>query len=186
MPRKFYFKNTKEVAQGLLGKILVYKTENGVLSGKIIETEAYYGEEDSASHAYRGKTTRNAVMYGPPGHSYVYFTYGMHYMLNIVTELEGRARAVLIRALEPLEGIEIMKKQRRTDNTKNLCSGPAKLTQAMVISRKDNGLDITKGKLVICEGKKEKFDIANKPRIGVRDKQLLRFYIKGNEFVSKK
>jgi DNA-3-methyladenine glycosylase len=194
LPREFYLKETREVAKKLLGKVLVRETKGGFMRGKIVETEAYYGENDPASHAFRGrKTKRNEVMWGKPGKAYVYFTYGMHFLLNIVTEEEGKPRAVLIRALEPLEGIEIMKKNRKISNmsnTENLTNGPAKLTQAFCITSKENKADVTspreKLRIEFGENVPERNIIAAR-RIGIikgKEKEL-RFYIKGNKFVSK-
>src|SRR3989338_10306073 len=116
LERSFYERNTQVVAFELIGKVLIFKQGDNFLSGKIVETEAYFGANDPASHAYRGVTPRNRVMFGPAGKTYVYFTYGNHYCLNIVTEKEGVAGAVLIRALEPLGGIDMMRKNRRQIN----------------------------------------------------------------------
>lgn len=130
------------MAQALLGQRLV-RLLNGVrLGGRIVEVEAYIGQADLACHARVGRTARNAVMFGPPGHAYVYFTYGMHWMLNVVTEREGFPAAVLIRALEPVEGIEIMQRNRRMSEMRDLCRGPARLTQALGIDRVFNGADL--------------------------------------------
>jgi DNA-3-methyladenine glycosylase len=183
LKKNFYSRSTKRVARELLGKILVH----GKCKGKIVETEAYFGNKDPASHAYGKVTKRNILMYQKPGTAYVYFTYGNHWMFNVVTEKTGVAGAVLIRALEPLEGIELMKKRRKIDNFKNLTNGPGKLTQALGIDKNHNGLDLTKGKLFI-ENSKGKFKIITTTRIGIsRGKEkLLRFYIKDNDFVSRK
>ena len=188
LSRKFYERDTKEVAKDLLGKVLVHRTPKGVLKGKIVEVEAYYGENDPGSHAYKGKTPRNEIMYGLPGFAYVYFCYGNHWLLNVVTEKRGKAGAVLFRALEPLEGTEIMKENRKSKEIQNLTNGPGKLTQAFGINKKHNGLDLTKSNLFITRGKKENFEIVTTTRIGIkRGKELpLRFYIKGNKFVSVK
>ena len=183
LSRKFYSRNTKTVAKELLGKILVHKK----CKGKIVETEAYFGKNDPASHAHCKITKRNIIMYQKPGTAYVYFTYGNHWLLNVVTEKEGIPGAVLIRALEPLEGFRTMKKRRKVKDIKNLTNGPGKLTKAFGIDKRHNGLDLTKYDLFI-ENSNEKFEIVNTTRIGLsRGKEkLLRFYIKGNEFVSKK
>ncbi len=183
LSRKFYSRNTKTVAKELLGKILVHKK----CKGKIVETEAYFGKNDPASHAHCKITKRNIIMYQKPGTAYVYFTYGNHWLLNVVTEKEGIPGAVLIRAVEPLEGIKIMKRRRKINNIKNLSNGPGKLTKAFGINKKHNGLDLTKDNLFI-EDSKEKFEIVNTTRIGISKgrEKLLRFYIKDNEFVSKK
>ena len=187
LPRLFYTRSAKVVAKDLLGKTLVYKNGKTVLRGKIVETEAYFGEKDPGSHAFRGMTPRNSVMYKMGGTVYTYFTYGNHWMLNIVTGREGKAGAVLIRALEPLEGIDIMKKLRKTNRIENLCSGPGKLTQAFGIGRKHNGSDIMNGALSI-EDSKEKFRIVKTTRVGLSMgcDLPLRFYIKGSKLISRK
>lgn len=186
MTREFYLQDTKAIAQKLLGKILIHNTPEGITKGMIVETEAYYGELDPASHAFGGKKTkRNEVMWGPAGYAYIYFTYGMYYMFNVVTGKEGEARAVLIRAVAPIEGIELMKKRRKIDNARNLTSGPAKLTQAFGITKEQNRTDILNSNLKIVAGQDIPLqDITSRPRIGVKDKTELRFYIKGNPFVS--
>ena len=188
LPRSFYARNTKKVAKDLLGKILVRKLTKGIIKGKIIETEAYYGEDDPASHAFRGRTERAKIMWGIPGTAYVYLIYGMYYLFNVVTEEKEKAGAVLIRALEPQEGIGLMKKMRKTDEMKNLTNGPGKLTQALAINNKEHKQDLISGSLVIKEGIKEKFEITSTTRIGVSagGQTKLRFYIKGNKFVSKR
>ena len=186
LTRKFFSRRTDLVAIDLLGCILVRKIGNKKLSGKIVETEAYFGESDPASHAYRGVTPRNKIMFGKPGFAYVYFIYGNHHCLNFTTEREGRAGAVLIRALEPLEGIGLMKKNRGTNNIKNLTNGPGKLTQALAITREQNGLDLAGNVLYVLKGDEPK-EIVRTTRVGIRNgKDLkLRFYIKDSPFVSK-
>ncbi|MFN3741941.1 MAG: DNA-3-methyladenine glycosylase [Anaerolineales bacterium] len=138
LPRSFYDRSTLIVARELLGMRLVRILEGQRLSGIIVETEAYVGPEDKGSHAHRGKTARNAPMFGPPGYAYVYFTYGMHWCLNVVTEAEGFPAAVLIRAILPEEGSEVMRARRNGGDT----LGPAKLTQALGIGRSENGIDL--------------------------------------------
>lgn len=138
LPRSFYDRPTLVVARELLGMRLVRILEGQRLSGIIVETEAYIGREDQGSHAHRGKTARNAPMFGPPGYAYVYFTYGMHWCLNVVTEAEGFPAAVLLRAILPEEGIEIIRARRNGGDT----FGPAKLTQALGIARSENGIDL--------------------------------------------
>lgn len=188
MDRRFYARDTVTVARELLGKILVRVIDNYRLSGIIVETEAYGSSDDEASHAYRGVTNRNKVMFGEVGYSYVYFTYGNYYCFNVVAKDSNKdAGAVLIRAIEPLEGIEIMKKNRRRED--NLTNGPGRLTQALMIDRNLNGLDLTiKGPLYIINGYKlEEDEIVSTPRIGIKvglDKSW-RFYIKNNRFVSR-
>ncbi len=139
LPSTFYLRPTLTVARALLGAKLVRIDGGRRLSGFITETEAYIGEEDLGCHAKAGRTARTAVLYGPPGHAYVYFTYGMHWMLNAVTEREGFPAAVLIRAIQPLEGGEIISARRKGGDT----AGPAKLTQALGIDRALNGIDLT-------------------------------------------
>ena len=181
--RTFYSRNTEKVAKELLGKILVHKK----CKGRIVETEAYFGDKDPASHAFGKVTNRNILMYKRPGTAYVYFTYGNHWMFNVVTEKEGVPGAVLIRAVEPLEGIEIMKRRRNTKDVKNLTNGPGKLTKAFGIGKEQNGLDLLKSDLFI-EGSDSNFDIVKTTRVGISKgkEKLLRFYIKGNDFVSRK
>ena len=188
LPVSFYARDTKLVAVELLGKLLVHYTPEGELIGKIVETEAYYGEGDPASHSFRGKTERSSVMWGPPGTAYVYFTYGMHFLLNVVTEREGVPGAVLIRALEPLKGIEIMQKNRGKKKLTELTTGPAKLTRAFGIDGRFNRRDLTRGNLIIAQGSRENFEIESTSRIGIKNglDMKLRFYIKGNPFVSYK
>src|SRR5579871_1186682 len=146
LKRGFYERPTVTVARELLGKVLVH----GSTAGVIVETEAYLGGEDLASHSARGITNRTRVIFGPPGHAYVYFIYGMYECLNIVAEPEGKPGCVLIRALEPVAGIEIMRRRRPTARTlHDLASGPGRLTLAMAITRAQNGADMTRGGLVV-------------------------------------
>lgn len=135
LPQKFYERDTVTVAKELLGTFLVADLPEGKTVGRIMETEAYLNSGDPASHSFRGKTKRNSVMFGPPGHAYVYFIYGMYYCVNAVTAKEGIGEAVLIRALEPVEGIKLMEKRRGVTDIYNLCSGPGKLTMAMGITK---------------------------------------------------
>ncbi|NTU57420.1 MAG: DNA-3-methyladenine glycosylase [Chlorobiaceae bacterium] len=140
----FYGVPTLTLAERLLGKIFVrYERRGLLLKGRIVETEAYLGEDDQASHAWKGKTPRNVAMFGPPGTLYVYFTYGCHYMANIVSEPEGSAGAVLIRAMEPIEGVEEMRLRRQTDELTSLMSGPGKLTRALGIGKELYGESLT-------------------------------------------
>lgn len=189
LPKNFYEGSTEEVAKKLLGKILIRKIGNKVLAGKIVETEAYLDKDDLASHSAVGMTNRNKVMFGEAGLAYVYFTYGMHYCFNVVTGEVGRGSAVLIRALEPLEGIEVMKKNRKKEEIYLLTNGPAKLCQAFRIDKRLNGVDLKKSdEIFIAYLDEEDFEIVQTKRIGInksKDK-LLRFYIKNNSFVSKK
>ncbi len=177
---------SSSVARALLGFKLVRTINGHQLTGLIVETEAY-DQADAASHSYRGQTPRTAVMFGPPGRAYVYFTYGMHYCFNVVTGPEGYGSAVLIRALEPLEGINIMQQNRGLDDVHNLTNGPAKLCQALSIDNKLNGHNLSKGALKLMPGAKiPPSQIVKRPRIGIsRDThRQWRFYLKDNPFVS--
>jgi len=189
LPRSFYTRNVVEVARDLLGMILCRRISGNLLSGRIVEAEAYSHRDDPASHAYKGPTERNRVMWGEPGRAYVYFTYGNHYCLNVVARQSEPAGAVLIRALEPMTGIEMMMKSRGVNDVVKLASGPGRLTQALSIGPEFNGVDLTaEGDLMIVEG--EGFDDASvqaSRRIGLRvglDK-LWRFSVRGNRFVSR-
>jgi len=168
LPRKFYMNDTKQVAKDLLGKTLVRKIGNQVLSGVIIETEAYKGKNDPASHASRKKTERNKIMFSEVGRAYVYFTYGMHYCFNVVAKKEeDKSGAVLIRAIQPQQGIKHMVKNRKTDIISNLTNGPGKLTQALQITTKQYNVDLTKNStLFIADGNKP-IKIKTKPRVGI-------------------
>lgn len=190
IPHSFYERATVEVARELLGKFLVREHPDGITVGRIIETEAYVGPQDKACHASRGRTPRTEVMFGPAGHAYVYFVYGFHHMLNIVTEPVGFPAAVLIRAVEPLEGIALMKRRRQTEEPRNLASGPGKLCEAFAIDRTLNGTDLCGPLLYVRNGGEADLKIAAKPRIGVdyagewKEKRW-RFLIPGNPFVSR-
>lgn len=188
LPKEFYVRKCLPVAKELIGKVLVHRKGRKVYSGIIVETEAYTGSSDAASHAYRGKTERNKFMFSEGGVAYVYFTYGNHYCMNVVVEKEDISHAVLIRALEPLEGIEMMKKNRSTENIYNLASGPGKLTEAMEIDLKQNGADLTGNELFITElAGNRKFKITKSKRIGITKNadKLYRFYAANNPFVSR-
>ena len=212
--RSFYERPTLEVARDLLGQRLVRVIEGRRLSGLIVEVEAYIGEEDRASHASVGRTPRNEAMYGPAGHAYVYLIYGVHHCLNVVTEAEGFPAAVLIRAIEPTEGIELMRAHRPGHPDDRLTNGPAKLCQALAIDLSLNGADLCAGEALFIEvanarrttpqaigcpeppasvreegeGVADDLVIAT-PRIGVRGDELARtrpwrFHLRGNRYVS--
>jgi DNA-3-methyladenine glycosylase len=188
--RPFYEQPTLAVARELLGKYLVRKHPDGKTVGRIVEAEAYVGPKDLACHASRGRTARTEIMFGPAGYAYVYFIYGVYYCLNIVTEEVDHASAVLIRALEPVEGIELMKKRRRTEVERNLASGPGKLCQAFAIDKALNGVDVCRSIMYVEDRGEPSSKILATPRIGVdyagkwKDKRW-RFLIRGNEFVSR-
>ena len=169
LPRTFYARNTVKVARDLLGKILVRKIGKEIISGIITETEAYKHNDDPASHAFNGLTKRNQTMFGQVGHAYVYFTYGMHYCVNAVARCNScEAGAVLIRSLVPKLGINYMIRNRNTESIMNLVNGPAKLTQAMNITKKQCGEDLSKeSSLFIVEGINVKKILSN-PRIGIK------------------
>jgi DNA-3-methyladenine glycosylase len=152
LPRSFYNRATLDVTADLIGKVLVHETRAGIAAGMIVETEAYIGEDDPACHAAPGPTKRNEPLYGPPGVAYVYLNYGMHYLVNAVTEATGAPAAVLIRALAPLDGISLMQRRRangRPVREADLCRGPGNLTKALGISLKENRLDLTSSRLWI-------------------------------------
>jgi len=187
LPRSFYCRETIEVAQSLLGKVLVRRVNEGILAGRIVETEAYK-QNDPACHASKGMTKRNQVMFGEPGHAYVYFTYGMHFCFNVVTAPQGVGEAVLIRAVEPLEGIDLMARYRRTNKLTNIASGPGKVCQAFGLGREHNGLDLTDGVLTIVDDGYVLDRIVTSTRIGIRLAADLpwRFYIANNPHVSRR
>jgi DNA-3-methyladenine glycosylase len=191
LDRSFYDRPTLKVAVDLIGKVLVRRLNGRNLAGKIVETEAYIGPSDLACHASRGKTPRTAVLFGPPGVSYVYMIYGFYFCLNAVTESEGYPAAVLIRALEPLENIRTMRKFRFNPiRDTNIASGPGKLCMALSIDKKLNHVDLSAGKLWIEDRSLEVCAIDSGPRIGVdyageyKDKPW-RFYERGNPHVSR-
>jgi len=209
LPRSFYLRPTLRVARDLLGKFIVCRHRGRRLVGKIVEAEAYR-EGDPASHTYRGKTKRNEVMYWKGGHLYVYFTYGMHFCANVVTRTEGVGEAVLIRAVEPIEGFETMMKNRfpthkvtahqfppkadaplaQTNHQVllKLTSGPARFCEAFGISREENGADLLGNRIYLLNGEKiPDIKIGRSTRVGVtngREKRW-RFFVKGNEWVSR-
>jgi DNA-3-methyladenine glycosylase len=179
LPRAFYDRDTVAVARDLLGKYLVHLSRGVEYVGRIVEVEAYLGPHDLASHSSRGRTARTGVMFGPPGHAYVYLVYGMHCCMNVVTERDGHAAAVLLRAVEPLKNLE------------HSTRGPGRLCKAMRIDRRLNGHDLISDDFFIADPlASECLSIVKKARIGVDyagkwANRLLRFYIRGNPFVSK-
>ena len=187
LKKSFYNRNTVKVAKELLGKYLIHKTKDGTTIGKIVETEAYLSN-DPGSHSSIGKTKRNEKMFGKPGKAYIYLIYGMYNCFNVVTKPKGIGEAVLIRALEPVSGINLMKKRRNTNNIKNLCTGPAKLAIAMALNSDLNGADLTKPPLKIMQKENSPLKITKTTRIGITkgSELALRFYIKDNQFISRK
>lgn len=190
--KDFYLQDTLIVAKQLLGKYFYRKYRDTYLVGKIVETEAYK-DNDPASHAFRGKTKRNEVMFWEGGHLYVYFTYGMHYCCNVVTEPEGKGCAVLIRAVEPVDGLNLMMKLRNFNKSSkifNLTNGPAKMCQAFNITKVDNGIDLHSEEIFIVDSgvNLENSQIGKSQRIGIKDglEKKWRFYIKNSPWVSKK
>ena len=190
LSRAFYTRPTLTVAKELLGKVLVHRTPAGIAAGMIVETEAYVGEDDPACHAAPGPTPRNAPLYGTPGLAYVYLNYGVHYLVNAVTEAEGHPAAVLIRALEPVDGVRLMKRRRAPDgrhiDDDDLCRGPGNLTRALGITLTDNLLDLTSSRLRIEDRGLHVDEVRWGPRIGIRvgtDKPW-RCWASGNASVS--
>jgi DNA-3-methyladenine glycosylase len=186
LPRAFYDRPTADVARDLLGKVLVH----GRTAGIIVETEAYLGGDDLAAHSARGITDRTRVIFGPPGHAYVYVIYGVYECLNLICEPEGQPGCVLIRAIEPVAGIELMRERRpEARKDEDLASGPGKLTLAMAITRAQNGADVTRGSLVVRQPAEPRHvEIAVTRRIGITKcaDLPLRFVVRGNRFVSGK
>ena len=200
----FFDVDPRKVARALLGKLLIRKTPHGILAGRVVETEAYLGEGDAAAHAVAGKTARNFVLFGPPGHAYVYFIYGNHYCLNVSCLPDGVPGCVLFRALEPVAGIEEMANARgievhrgsdlrsnnlRLSDLKKISSGPGRLSEALGITReRDNGKSLLSARsdLRIADDGYRVLSVAVTPRIGIvkSAKQPLRYLIAGNPFVS--
>lgn len=184
----FFARPPDVVAREVLGKLLVSRAGGALVGGRIVEVEAYLGSDDPGSHAAtRGITRRNAVMYGPPGRAYVYFTYGNHHMLNLVTEQEGVAGAVLVRALEPTLGVEEMSRRRGGRTGREIADGPGKVAQALGLDLRDNGSVFGEGNVALFEASRPPERIVTSGRIGLsagRDRAL-RFFIEGNEHVSK-
>ncbi len=188
LPRTFYRRDPRVVAPELLNKVLACADGR---AGRIVEVEAYCGAFDPAAHTYRGRTKRNAVMFGPPGHMYVYFTYGMHWCCNTVCGEDGEGVGVLIRALEPLTGIELMREARpKVRRDRELCSGPARLTQALGITGGQNGIDLVRareGYTVVDDGTPPPENVPGSERIGIREGRdlLWRWFVPGNAHVSR-
>ncbi len=190
--RSFYAVDARVVARRLLNKVIVRDdAPGGAVSARIVEVEAYLGDRDPGSHAYRGLTPRTAVMFGPPGHLYVYFTYGMHWCANVVTGHDGAASAVLLRAAAPLTGLDVMHAHRsRARRAVDLCSGPARLTQAFALTGAHNGTDLTRGPLrLIDDGVAPPARPGVSTRVGLRDgrgnHQRWRWYVRGDANVSR-
>ncbi|MDG6907307.1 MAG: DNA-3-methyladenine glycosylase [Nitrososphaerota archaeon] len=189
LSRDFYSRSPVTVAKELVGKKLVRRLPGGkTVGGIIVETEAYGGAKDPASHAYRGITSRNVVMFGEAGHAYVYFTYGAHHCLNFVTGKDGEASAVLIRSIRPTVGLSVMSQNRKRFSPEDLASGPGKLCQALAIDRRLNGIDVTTRKSpIFVLNQEQRPEIVSSFRVGIRvgKDRKWRFYAKGNRFVSK-
>lgn len=192
----FFRGSTLQLAKRLLGTYLVHESEDGTTIGRIVETEAYLSKNDPACHAARGQTPRNAPMFGPAGMSYVYLIYGMHYCFNVVSGKPGVGEAVLLRALEPVEGIDLMSERRDTEKLLQLCSGPAKLVEAMGITKAHNAVCLRTSSLKLHRresfpklyGKRYPHPIVETTRIGISSGQELqyRFYLENSSFVSKR
>jgi DNA-3-methyladenine glycosylase len=193
LPRRFYARGALALAPDLLGKVLVHRSPEGVVAGRIVEVEAYCGPGDRAAHTAGGRRTpRNEVMWGPPGRLYVYFVYGMHWCANVVAAPEGCPEAVLLRALEPVEGAELMRARRGPRVAdRDLLRGPANLCEGLGISGRMNGADLVRSKIVLVDGARRPGErVARARRIGVdyagaHAKRLWRFLIAGSGFVSK-
>jgi len=195
LSKSFYYRELLTVAKELLGKVLVKKNSKNLLAAKIVEVEAYDGEIDKAAHSYGGKTKRNKVMFNEGGYLYVYLSYGVHQCCNIVTGFENKGTAILIRAVEPLEGLNVMIKNRfgrRLKNDKefiNLTSGPGKVCKALGINKNHSGLDLTGDKIFLLDQPKvNASEIGISKRIGITKSTSYpwRFYIKENQFLSRK
>ncbi|HTO95685.1 MAG TPA: DNA-3-methyladenine glycosylase [Myxococcales bacterium] len=192
LPRSFFDRDPRRVARGLLGKLLVRRSGRRLRAGRIVEVEVYLAEKDPAAHAFRGPTPRNRVLFGPPGHAYVYLIYGAHFCLNVSCLPPGNAGCVLLRALEPVAGLEEMARARKVGldgkrALERLTSGPGRLCQALGVTRaRDNGKDFTRSDLTIAEDGFRPRRIAVTPRIGIRQaaRRPLRYLIAGNTFVS--
>lgn len=192
LARDFFERDTLIVARELLGKYLVHKTNEGETRGKIVEVEAYIGPNDAAAHTYKSlRSNRTEIIFGPGGFAYIYLIYGMYYCFNIVTNITEKPEAVLVRALEPVDGLELMKMRRKVDDIHKLCSGPGKLCSAMGITKANNGADLCGNHLFILDNTSiSKNQIVSTPRVNVDYAEEAkdypwRFIIKGSKFVSK-
>jgi len=188
LPRAFYDRPTLDVAGDLLGKVLVHNRRGVVTSGAIVEVEAYIGESDPACHAAPGRTRRNQPLYGPPGHAYVYLNYGIHSLVNIVTEAAGSPAAILIRALDPIDGLAAMRRRRGpVAGDHDLCRGPGNLTVAMGITLADNRVDLLGGRLFVEDRGVAVGEVAWGPRIGISvgTEQPWRAFVRDHPAVSK-
>jgi len=189
LPREYYARSVLAVAREAIGKLLVHRTAEGETAGRIVEAEAYRGPADLAAHSARGLTRRTAAMYGPPGHAYVYLLYGVSWAMNLVVAKEGAPHAVLIRALEPVRGIELMSLRRnRPADSRELTNGPGKLTQALGITGAHYGADLCGGSLFLEEGAR-RAALGRSPRINVAysgawANRRWRFFERGNPFIS--
>jgi len=190
LPETFFARDTKRVARDLLGAYMAHFSPEGLTVGKVVETEAYLGRHDPACHSARGPTARNAVMFGPAGFLYVYLIYGMYYCVNVTTDGAEVPAAVLLRALEPVAGVELMGQRRGTSHIRQLCRGPGRLARAMGIDRSLNGTSAVDGPVRFYPPLpgEARPDIVAAPRIGVREAVdwPLRFYIRDNPFVSRR
>jgi DNA-3-methyladenine glycosylase len=192
LPRSFYARDPRALAPVLLNKLLVTRTADGVrLAARLVEVEAYCGSEDPGSHAYRGMTLRTEVMFGPPGHLYVYFTYGMHWCANVVATKDGDGAAVLLRAAAPVDGIEIMRDRRvKARRDRDLLAGPARLCQAFGLTGVDNGTDLVRGPVrIVDDGVPPPAEPGISTRIGLArgrgDESLWRYFVPGDPNLSR-
>lgn len=187
LPGEFYVgKDTVEIARALVGKVLVHESHAGKTSGRIVEVEAYCGNSgDPACHAARGKTKRNEAMFGPAGHAYIYFIFGMYHCFNVVVQKTGIADAVLIRAVQPLDGLELMQRRRGITDHRLLCRGPGRLCQAFDLTRAHNGMDVIRPPLYLWDDGYEPQQITASPRIGISQarEHEWRFYEQTSVFV---
>ncbi|HVY28597.1 MAG TPA: DNA-3-methyladenine glycosylase [Polyangiaceae bacterium] len=193
MPRSFYARPVLTVARDVIGKVLVHQTPQGTIAGRIVEAEAYRGPQDRAAHSFGGRRTeRTEAMFGPPGFAYVFFVYGMHWHVNLVTTREGEPHAVLLRAVEPLVGAELMAARRggMSPNDVSLCNGPGKLCQAFGIDKRHYAADLTRGSLFLSEAPRPRGKLGRSARIGVDyaeswAEKPWRFFELGNRWVSR-